>query len=339
MELTKLDAENNSAPLTFKQHNFKDRSPMKKHLRIAYSYRKSLAQYAKERLHISVILLLLFLLLTTTNIIAQTTAYTVKDIKFKSKGIELSGTIFNALNSKIGIVLVHGSGQELRYSEFAAQLAKKGISVLTYDKRGVGESGGEYAGPEVGTNNIDSANLNLLAEDANAAVLTLKNYFGQKLTYTGLLGFSQAGWIIPLASIKSNKVDFTVIFSGAVVPTLEQLRFQFFTEGKANFWTNHTEQEVRDHIRNAPDKYKFITTDPQVPLSSTDTPGLWLFGGQDVQIPVGLSIDHLNLLKIEGKPFEYCLFPEMGHFLTASDSSAPIKIALNWIKNLNEKTR
>ncbi|MNG81851.1 Alpha/beta hydrolase family protein [compost metagenome] len=312
---------------------------MQKHLSITYSYRKSSAQYAKESLHISLILLLLSLLFTTTNIIAQTTTYTVKDIKFKSKGIELAGTIFTALNSKIGIVIVHGSGQEHRSNKFATLLAKNGISVLTYDKRGVGGSGGEYAGPEVGTNNIDSANLNLLAEDASAAVLTLKNYFGKKLTHIGLSGGSQAGWIIPLASNKSKNVDFTVIFSGPVVPTLEQLRFQFFTEGKANFWANHTEQEVRDHIRNAPDRYKFITTDPQVPLRRSNTPGIWLFGGQDVQIPVGLSIDQLNLLKIEGKPFEYCLFPEMGHFLTASDSSAPIKIAINWIKKLSEKAK
>ncbi|PUV26477.1 alpha/beta hydrolase family protein [Sphingobacterium athyrii] len=309
---------------------------MKKHFSIAYSCDKSAYQRVKERIHIKAILSLLFLVFAT-NIIAQTTEYATKDIKFKSKGIELAGTIFSAPNSKIGIVLVHGSGQELRLNAFATFLAKNGISVLAYDKRGVGKSGGEYAGPEVGTNNIDSANLDLLAEDAKEAVLTLKNYFGHQLTHTGLLGFSQAGWIIPLASNKSKEVDFTVIFSGAVVPTREQLRFQFFTEGKADFWTNHTEKEVRTHILNAPDKYKFITTDPQLALSKTTAPGLWLFGGQDVQVPVGLSIDHLNLLKIEGKPFEYCLFPEMGHFLTSSDSSAPIKIAINWIKNQSQK--
>ncbi|WP_104383031.1 S9 family peptidase [Sphingobacterium sp. HMA12] len=309
---------------------------MKKHLYIAYSCNKPLPQYVKEKLLIKAILSLLFLVFAT-NIIAQTTEYTTKEIKFKSKGIELAGTIFSAPRSKIGIVLVHGSGQELRLNAFATFLAKNGISVLTYDKRGVGKSEGEYAGPEVGTNNIDSANLDLLAEDAKEAILALKNYLGHKLTHTGLLGFSQAGWIIPLASNKSKEVDFTVIFSGAVVPTIEQLRFQFFTEGKADFWTHYTEKEVRAHIQNAPDKYKFITTDPQVALSKTTAPGLWLFGGQDVQVPVGLSIDHLNLLKIEGKPFEYCLFPEMGHFLTSSDSSAPIKIAMNWMKNLSQK--
>ncbi|WP_431243610.1 hypothetical protein ACQ9BO_03250 [Flavobacterium sp. P21] len=52
--------------------------------------------------------------------------------------------------------------------DFATTLANNGIAVLTYDKRGVGESGGVYAGPEVGTNNVDFVNLTLLSLDASA---------------------------------------------------------------------------------------------------------------------------------------------------------------------------
>lgn len=33
-----------------------------------------------------------------------------------------------------------------------------------------------------------------------------------------------------------------VIFSGPVVSTLEQLRFQFYTQGDSNFWETHTEK-------------------------------------------------------------------------------------------------
>ena len=67
-------------------------------------------------------------------------------------------------------------------TEFAKVLAENGISVLTFDKRGIGESGGIYAGPEVGTNNIDSLNLNRLAKDASAAVNILHQQ-KQKYTY------------------------------------------------------------------------------------------------------------------------------------------------------------
>ena len=77
--------------------------------------------------------------------------------------------------------------------EFAKRLVKEGVAVLTYDKRGVGESGGIYAGPSVGTNTIDTPNLNLLSRDASAAVNTFRTYLKDKKTPIGLVGFSQAG--------------------------------------------------------------------------------------------------------------------------------------------------
>jgi len=87
-------------------------------------------------------------------------------------------------------------------------LAKRGISVLTYDKRGVGKSNGIYAGPEVGTNNIDSLNLTILAKDASAAVNMLHQQY--KNTPIGILGFSQAGWINPIASNQNPLIEFMV---------------------------------------------------------------------------------------------------------------------------------
>lgn len=41
--------------------------------------------------------------------------------------------------------------------------------------------------------------------------------------------------------------------SGSEADTLEQLRFQFFTDGNTDFWDSHTEAEVREHIRTAAD--------------------------------------------------------------------------------------
>ncbi|MEP6806398.1 MAG: prolyl oligopeptidase family serine peptidase [Flavobacterium sp.] len=146
------------------------------------------------------------------------------------------------------------------------------------------------------------------------------------------MGFSQAGWIIPLAAEKNKKVKLMVIFSGPLVNTLEQLRFQFYTEGKANFWDAHTEAEAREHLRNDPDKYKFEPTDPILTLSKLSTKGLWLFGGKDVQIPVSLSIEHLNELKSKGKSYEYKLFPELGHNTAFAKSQEPISFAIEWIK-------
>lgn len=251
-------------------------------------------------------------------------------VTFESQGISLSGTIYQPKQSHAALVTVHGSGQEARMSEFAELFAKSGITVLTYDKRGVGESGGVYAGPEVGTNNIDSTNLDLLAADASAAVNILSQR--NENIPIGLIGASQAGWIIPIAANKNPLVDFMVLFSCPVIPTLEQLRFQFYTDGRADFWENHTEAEAREHILNDPDRYQFITTDPSVALSTLSIPGLWFFGQKDIQIPVGLCIENLNLLKANGKPFEYALFSTLGHNTAFTHNTMPVDIAIQWIK-------
>lgn len=257
-------------------------------------------------------------------------AIKTENITFKSEGITLAGTIYNPKHSHAGVVIVHGSGQEPRMTKFAEILAQNGITVLTYDKRGVGESGGVYAGPEVGTNNIDPGNLTLLAEDASVAVSTLQKY--NKNIPVGLVGFSQAGWIIPIAANKNPSVDFMVLFSCPVITTLEQLRFQFYTNGRTDFWENHTETDAREHIKNDPDRYQFVTTDPNITLNTLSIPGLWFFGGKDIQIPVGLCIENLNTLKAKGKPFEYTLFSALGHNTTVAENTMPIDILIHWIK-------
>ncbi|TCV97720.1 hypothetical protein EC912_101737 [Luteibacter rhizovicinus] len=217
-------------------------------------------------------------------------------------------------------------------AKFASQLASEGIAVLTYDKRGVGESGGVYAGPEVGTNNIDASNFSLLASDASAAVSTLSSHLPANGGPIGLIGFSQAAWIIPLAAKNNRTVKFMVLFSGPVVSAREQLRFQFFTQGNRAFWDTHTEADAREHISNDPDKYQFADTDPRDTLAKLSIRGLWLFGGRDVQAPVRLSIEHLDVLKAQGKPYEYRVFPTLGHNVAFTDLSDPVTAAVQWIK-------
>ena len=281
----------------------------------------------------------IFLLLIQTVIVNQGFAQKFnpvikQDIIINSEGVNLAGTIYKPKNAYASVVVVHGSGQETRMTEFAELLANNGISVLTYDKRGVGKSGGVYAGPEVGTNNVDSLNINLLAKDARAALNKIKNYSND--TPIGLLGFSQAGWIIPIAANNNPLVNFMVLFSCPTITSLEQLRFQFYTNGNTNFWVNHTEEDARNHIKNDSDRYQFISTDPKVALRNISAPSLWLFGEKDIQIPVKLCIEQINTLKSEGKPFEYTLFSNLGHNTPFTDDKSPVEIAINWIK---EKTK
>ena len=250
-----------------------------------------------------------------------------ENVTFESEGVKLAGTIYSPSHPHSAVVIVHGSDQVPRNTKFAELLAKNDILVLTYDKRGVGESGGVYAGPEVGTNNISVENLNLLAKDASSAINLIHSK--EKILPIGLIGASQAGWIIPIVASENPLVEFMVLLSCPTITTLEQLRFQFYTNGRTDFWDNHTENDAREHIKNDPDKYQFEATDPKEILKTLSIPGLWVFGEKDIQIPVKMCIEHLNNLKLENKPFEYVLFPSLGH---NTNKTAPINKSIKWIK-------
>ena len=123
-----------------------------------------------------------------------------------------------------------------------------------------------------------------------------------------------------------------VFFSCPTVTTLEQFRFQFYTNGNNNFGETHTESDAREHTKNDADRYQFVETDPQIFLNTLSIPGLWLFGEKDIQIPVKLYIEQLNTLKAQGKPFEYTLFSKLGHNIAFDKDTAPFDISIQWIK-------
>ncbi len=40
------------------------------------------------------------------------------------------------------------------------------------------------------------------------------------------------------------------------------------------------------------------------------------------------------MLKTQGKPYEYQLFPELGHNTAFSRSQEPVNVAIQWIKTI-----
>src|SRR5436190_15289675 len=94
---------------------------------------------------------------------------------------------------------------------FARFLIRHGIAVLGYDKRGVGESTGDW----------NTATFEDLAGDAVAAVGYLKTRRDIDASQIGLLGWSQAGWILPLAAVRAKDIAFLISISGAGVPGAE----------------------------------------------------------------------------------------------------------------------
>lgn len=146
-----------------------------------------------------------------------------EDVRFMSiDSVRLAGTLISPRSpgKHPAVVLVHGSGAENRdyMLPWGRFLVRRGMAVLGYDKRGVNESSGDW----------NTASFPDLAADVVAAVGYLKSRPDIDSRHIGLLGVSQAGWIMPLAAVRATDIAFLISISGAgVTPaetTLDQAR-------------------------------------------------------------------------------------------------------------------
>ena len=75
-----------------------------------------------------------------------------------------------------------------------------------------------------------------------------------------------------------------------------------------------------------------LATHFEFELKKLSIPSLWLFGEKDIQIPVKLCIEYLDEFKLQGKPYEYKLFPSLGHNTTSANIKEPVETAIKWVK-------
>jgi pimeloyl-ACP methyl ester carboxylesterase len=111
------------------------------------------------------------------------------------------------------VVLIAGSGPHGRdelifghrpFLVLADYLTRHGIAVLRYDKRGIGESTGDYA----------TATSLDFAQDADAAVTWLAGQPGIDPRQVGLIGHSEGGLIAPMVAARDPSVAFLVLLAG-----------------------------------------------------------------------------------------------------------------------------
>ena len=262
---------------------------------------------------------------------------TVEPVRFTSGDAAIAGDIHLPGGAPTaGIVLVHGSGPEPRMTNLASLLARDGFAVLTYDKRGVGESGGAYEGD----NNISWDNLHLLAADAAAAVDALAAHPRVQRRSVGLMGFSQAGWVVPIAAADSRRVAFVALWSGPMCSVSDELLFGIATpenmavENAAHAREGSPAQDV-EAIRSyaAQIRAAGLDVDPRDSLRTLDIPGLWLFGGEDNEIPTEISVRQLDELIRAGKSnFQQQTLPDAGHAMRGAFQEA-YAITIEWIRS------
>jgi dienelactone hydrolase len=177
-----------------------------------------------------------------------------EDVQFSNGVVRLAGTLTspNTGGRRPAIVLVHASGAGTREQVFplARFLIRHGVAVLGYDKRGVGGSTGDW----------NTASYDDLAGDAIAAVDYLKGRGDVDPTKIGLLGWSQAGWVMPLAAVRSSDIAFLISLSGPGVPASETTVDQAANEMTARGMKPQVVEQIVDLMKR---QYEFARSGQQ----------------------------------------------------------------------------
>jgi dipeptidyl aminopeptidase/acylaminoacyl peptidase len=142
-------------------------------------------------------------------------------VTFKSGEIRLRGTLYkpDGPGPFGAIVVLHSASGGTRHDPFYEHLKEalpaRGSAVFVYDRRGSGESEGEFA----------TADFEALAADGAAAFNTLRRRPDIDPERIGLYGISQGGWIAPILAAKEPAVALMIIVSGCAVPPAGQMDY------------------------------------------------------------------------------------------------------------------
>ena len=197
---------------------------------------------------------------------------------------------------------MHGSGRNPRLayrSLWVSGFVSRGFAVLAYDKRGVAESGGRCC----------LQIMPQLAGDAMGAAAAARGYPEIDAARVGLHGVSQAGWIIPNAAARDPLIKFALIISGPAVSVGHENVYSDLTDergcGAAGMSIAEAEQKIASM-----DPRGF---DPRPDLRSMTQAGYWVFGLNDISVPINLSAAFLGELVADGKPFTVRSIPGANH--------------------------
>jgi pimeloyl-ACP methyl ester carboxylesterase len=135
----------------------------------------------------------------------------VEALTVRNGAVELAASYSPA--GATAIVALHGAGEGTRefgsYTHLHELLPPAGIGVVTFDRRGEGESTGDSS----------RGRFEIQVDDALAVLRAVG------APDAGLWGISQGGWIGPLAAAASDEVKFLVLLASTGVTPSEQMMY------------------------------------------------------------------------------------------------------------------
>jgi uncharacterized protein len=251
-------------------------------------------------------------------------------VRFTCEGATLTGTLYlpqgRGRHPAVAWILGGQQTDRLAYGDLVAAFTQAGVGFFSYDKRGGGQSQGECCPGDYG-------HFNLLTADAVGAVNALRSSPDVDPGQVGLVGTSQAGWIVPRAAVTSRHVAFVALASAAVLPYEQVKAYAKLTGGNGSDRPFPSKEQVAKKLQDT----GASGFDPKPYLERLTIPALWLYGDAlvDREVPVDQSVALLNSLKAQGKDFRVVTFPGAGHGLLDSPPTAPKAPTtfVKWVRN------
>jgi pimeloyl-ACP methyl ester carboxylesterase len=296
--------------------------------------------------------------------------YAEQDVKFPSlrDDIVLAGTLTYPKSGGpfSAAILISGAGPQDRNEEgfgghrffqvLADDLTNRGIAVLRYDDRGVGQSTGTQ----------DKATSADFAEDVKAAFRYLKTCSFINPQKIGLIGHSEGGFIAQIVASEMDEIAYIVLLAGPALSGKDiwlyqikmLLRQDAFNEDPAKFVeriitvlnNEPNDDKARDSIdsifkemKMPPEMAKatteyclnpwmryFIRVDPAAFLSKVKCPVLALGGKKDVHIPSSQNLKAIEeiLQKAGNKNYKIVEFSDLNHLFQTAHTGLPMEYPL-----------
>jgi pimeloyl-ACP methyl ester carboxylesterase len=293
--------------------------------------------------------------------------YQEEQVKFDDQeaGVRLAGTLTTPPSNGPfpAVVLLSGSGPNNRNEEVMGHqvflvlgdyLTRKNIVVLRYDKRGIGQSTGNFA----------TATTADFANDAEVAFNYLRSRPKVDPRKVGLLGHSEGGEIAPIVAARDRNVAFIVMMAGPGVPGGQILVAQALAISRANGMSSEQAQKAADREReiveiikdaksdadlgkelraklagkipearigtmlgqlNSPWFRYFVRYDPSTALEKVECPVLAMIGQKDTQVPAEQNLPAIRKALTAGsnKNFEVVEMPGLNHLFQPAKTGSP----------------
>ncbi|MTI38539.1 alpha/beta hydrolase family protein, partial [Fulvivirga lutimaris] len=177
-----------------------------------------------------------------------------EDVSFESNELKINGTIWHPKdegNEAIVILTSSGSSDRSASRAEAKLFAQMGFTTFHYDKRGTGNSEGDW----------QIATIEELVKDDMNAIKFFSDRTGISLTNIGIKGSSQGATKIPYILNELDSLEYGVVVSCPGVSLLES---------DLNYWKNRNAEVIGNDIEAATDFQREVFEFKAGKLSRTD---------------------------------------------------------------------